>query len=368
MRKFFKKYALLLLLVSSMVTYQGTCNIDTADIVRAVENAIESLNQNSAEWQSIMNSLIADLQGLDSDLASLIRVEVQNLLDRGVAVVGAEFRCNVDFIGNRMRNALLRIKHDHFGADVVVPPLKPFVCAVVPATVDRILMPDRLNVLEFYGYDFDLDNVSLYVQEGNGTRENVSEYLDKLTHYHMTVDLSTHGVELTAQHDKFVLIHDFEEIAIVKIIQGSTEIENFYPGMRTFVPPHTRGDTEFGGNGPEVFCRVELSIIGLENNMIQSQIEMSAVETKSDWTTAEGTDTHIIYTAPSGKKIKEISGITYDQFEYLDSNITPDWFPRGSGGPVKQYEFVGDSGGVDAGTDTRVTVEYNTLTIELTAP
>ena len=66
MRTFFKKYALLLLLVSSMLTYQGTCNIDTADIVRAVDNAIESLNQNSAEWQTIMNRLLTDLQGIDS--------------------------------------------------------------------------------------------------------------------------------------------------------------------------------------------------------------------------------------------------------------------------------------------------------------
>ena len=69
-----------------------------------------------------------------------------------------------------------------------------------------------------------------------------------------------------------------------------------------------------------------------------------------------------------GKKIKEISEITYDQFEYLDTNTTLDWFARGSGGPVSHYEFVGDSEGDDAGTDTRVTVEYNRLTVELTAP
>jgi hypothetical protein len=368
MKPFLKKYALVILVVSCMVTYQGTCRIDTADIVRALDNAIESLNQNSAEWQTIVNRLLADLDGFDSDLASLIRVEVQNLLDRGVAVIGSEFRCNVDFIGNRMRNSLLRLKQDYFNSDVLVPPLAPFVCTVVPSPIDRILIPDRLSVLEFYGYDFDLDNVNLYVQESNGTRENISEYLDKSTHYHMTVDLGTSGVELTAQHDKLVLIYNFEEIAIVKIIQGSTELDSFFPGSRTFVPPHTRGDTEFAGHGPEVTCRVELSIIGLENNMIQSRIEMSAVETGGDLTTAEGTDTHIIYTAPPGKKIKEISGITYDQFEYLDSNTTLDWFARGSGGPVSHYEFVGDSEGVDAGTDTRVTVEYNRLTVELTAP
>jgi len=356
-----------MVVLSSMVTYQGTCNIDTADIVRAINNAIAALNQNSSEWQDIMNGLIADLEGLDSELASLIRVEVQDMLNRGIAVLGAEFRCNVDFVGNRMRNALIRIKNKNFGTDDVVPPLAPYVCNVDPATVDRFLIPDRLNVLEFFGYDFDLDDVRLYLEEGNGGRQNITNYLDKPTHYHMTVDLSAEGVPLTAQHNKFVLIHGFEEISIVKIIQGTTDIEYVSPGYRTFVPPHTRGDEEFGGNGPQVRCRVRLSVIGTESNMLQSEIYMRAEETRSDWTTAEGTDTHIIYTAPAGKKIKEISCVPYDEFEYTDDNLQMDWFARGSGGPVKQYEFMGDTEGIDAGSDTGVTVQYNTIPIELTA-
>lgn len=102
--------------------------------------------------------------------------------------------------------------------------------------------------------------------------------------------------------------------------------------------------------------------------MLQSEIYMKAEETRSDWTTAEGTDTHIIYTAPAGKKIKEISCITYDEFEYLDDNIDVDWFPRGSGGPVKQYEFMGDTEGDDAESGTGLTVQYNAIPLELTAP
>ncbi len=117
----------------------------------------------------------------------------------------------------------------------------------------------------------------------------------------MTVDLSAGGVQLTAQHNKFVLIHGFEEISIVTIIQGTTEIEYVSPGYRTFVPPHTRGDEEFGGNGPRVLCRVRLSVIGIQNNILQSEIYMKAEETRPDGSTAEGTDTHVVYTAPAGK-------------------------------------------------------------------
>ncbi len=53
-----RKCALIMVVLSSMITYQGTCNIDTADIVRAINNAIAALNQNSSEWQDIMNGLI----------------------------------------------------------------------------------------------------------------------------------------------------------------------------------------------------------------------------------------------------------------------------------------------------------------------
>ncbi len=67
------------------------------------------------------------------------------------------------------------------------------------------------------------------------------------------------------------------------------------------------------------------------------------------------------------EKIKEIACITYDEFEYLDDNTQMDWFARGSGGPVKRYEFVGNSDGADAGTDTGVTVQYNTIPVELAA-
>ena len=86
------------------------------------------------------------------------------MMNRGIAVLGVEFHCNVDSVGNHMRNALIRIKNKHFGSDGTVPPLTPYVCNVVPETVDRFLTPGRLNVLEFFGYDFDLKDIRLYLE------------------------------------------------------------------------------------------------------------------------------------------------------------------------------------------------------------
>lgn len=345
------------------------CDINSAvtRITRTIDNAINTLNQNSSEWQDIMNRLAAQLQGIDDQLAQLIEVEVQNLLERGIAVIGTEFRCNVDFIGYRMRDALIRIKSEYLGYDVALDPLKPYICEVVPTSVDRILIPDRLDVLEFFGYDFDLEDVKLYVENSNGGRTNVSQHLVKPTHYHMTVSLGPDGVELSSQNNKFVLTCGYEDLSYVKITQGSTETDTILPGKRTYKPPHTRGDQEYKGDGPEVFCRVELSIINF-NTQVMAEIYMKAEQTKADWTTAEGTDSYILYTAPAGKEIKQILCPAYDQITYLDSNVTQDVFERGIGGPVLRYKFSGDTEGNDAGTNTGVIVEYNPIQVELEAP
>lgn len=360
---------IIMLSLALSITFLFACNMGSSvnKITRAIDNAIDALNQNSSEWQDIMNRLLTQLQGIDDELAELIEVDVQNLLDRGVAVIGTEFRCNVDFIGNRMRDALLRIKTEHLHQNVAVDPLKPYICEVVPSSVDRILIPDRLDMLEFYGYDFNLDDVKLYVEQRNGGRTNVSQYLVKPTHYHMTVSLGPDGVPLTSQSNKFVLTCGFEDLSYVKIIQGTTDIDTIVPGKRTFVPPHTRGDRDFNGYGPEIICRVQLSILNF-NTEVWAEIYMKAAQTTHDWTTAEGTDTFLLYTAPVGKEIKEILCPTNDQISYLDSNINQDVFERGVGGPVLRYKFTGDTDGDEAGTETKVIVEFNPIQVELEAP
>jgi len=371
--RYFKKYRSICMIAFMLLTSTTfySCDIDSAvnKITKAIDNAVSELNQNSSEWQDIMDDLILELGGIDDSLSSLISNDVQNLLDRGVAVVGSEFRCNVDFIGNRMRNALLRIEKEYLNSSTIAPELKPYVCDAVPSSVERIEIGDTVNTLEFFGYDFDLSGLKLYVEKSNGTREDVTSYLVKPTHYQMTVDLGTEGLELTSQDDKFVLAYlanEFSELSLIKIIQGTTKMDSVSPGSRTFIPPHTNGDVNFSSS-PAITCRVNLSILGVDQDQLWSSIYMKALETGSDLTTLEGTDTHLIYTAPSGKQIKEISCLTIDNLpDYTDTDTEKDYFERGSGGPVERYEIVGQADGSDAGA-TQVIVEYNTIPIELEA-
>jgi hypothetical protein len=225
--------------------------------------------------------------------------------------------------------------------------------------VDRIAPP---VIVEYFGYDFDLLCRKLYLEQLDGTRTDITYALDMLTHYHMTVNLSL--VAITSQDVRFVLTCDemrrSEVVSSLGIIQDSTEEEELFLGEDTYTPPHTRGDMEFNGNGPKVWCEVSIAPI---NNATQLQLRiwMKAEETRSDWTTAEGTSYDIIFTAEPGKQIKQILTATNDSYYYIDDDHLPDEFLGNSAGLVNKYIFVGDTAGDDAGIDTKVAIFYNPI-------
>ena len=71
----------------------------TGAIKTAIDNAITKLEKTSNDWEAIMNELLRELDRLPGQVSSIIKVDVQNLLDRGIASAGEEFRCNMDIIG-----------------------------------------------------------------------------------------------------------------------------------------------------------------------------------------------------------------------------------------------------------------------------
>ena len=183
----------------------------------------------------------------------------------------------------------------------------------------------------------------------NGTSHNITNYLSKPSHYLMTLNVAASNFPFSYRSEEVIIDSLNEELSSLAVIQNyQTKIVT--PGTRIFIPPHTNGDKEYSGNGPKVTCWVRLSLIN-NNTQVQSKIYMHARETKSDWTTASGTDSHIIYTAPTGKRISRIVTSPYDSITYTDTNHGVDTFPRGNGGPVRQFEFIGDTSGDDAGTD-----------------
>jgi hypothetical protein len=149
---------------------------------------------------------------------------------------------------------------------------------------------------------------------------------------------------------------------ICEIVTEDTRIGG---NIEVYHPPLTKGDTEFGGNGPDVIVRVTMFV---ENNAVKARIYMRAEETKNDHSTAEGYTTVTLYEPDPGYEILRIIGNTFSEETYRDNDHGADVFTQPSSEPVYQFEVIGDTSGKDIGQqdgDTGVTVEFNDIDVEL---
>lgn len=125
-----------------------------------------------------------------------------------------------------------------------------------------------------------------------------------------------------------------------------------------FIPPHVGGDREYKGHGPAVFMNVSLSV--RNGNQIWTTVTMDAIETKSDWTRAQGTASYLLYASTS--PIQNLLGPTDFEHHYIDTNHDFDRFSFSSGNLVKALVYMGDTRGSEAGTRTGVQVYFHPIT------
>lgn len=334
----------------------------TGDTIAALDNAIDTLDRNSASWQAVLQDTTSKLT---KDAQSTVRNEVSDLLNRSVAATGGELRCNMDFVGARVRQALARIRARLLHQEV--PPVEPALCQVVPAAVDMTLDPGRRTKLEFFGYDFDTTPIKVTLHEGSNKR-NVTSELDRLTHYHMTLNLGGNGVPLSKSSDRLTLEWQNRTISSIAVIQPTTPVcreKDHTEPPRTylsFTPPHTRGDKDFFGHGPEVWANARWINEGTHVNF---RLWMKAQETKKDWSTAEGERVIQYYTAPPGWRIDRIVSGMESTAHYIDTDHSDDRLGGGPNGPVKEFVFRGDRRGDEAGSHTGVDVTFNPLVLKL---
>jgi hypothetical protein len=331
----------------------------TETVTSSLDNAIGNLNANSANYQEILQKLIAELP---SEVQSTITNEVSNLLNRTIAAAGAEVRCDVDFFRIRVQQALQRIRAKFMKQNL--PPYEPQFCDVVPLAIDMNLPAERRPKLEFYGYDFDMAKIQVVLVDG-ANQIDVSNKLDQPTHYHMTLNLGSNGVPLTTNSSRIILRWNNRDISSVSVIQKApvicqTSFFQFQPDRISYMPPYTRGDKEFDGNGPNIYSNVNLINLG---NQLIARIYMKAVETSSDWTTAEGTKDFVIYTADPGRRIEAVVTAGSASYSYTDNNHDMDEFP--GAGPVRKYSFMGDGSGDDVGYHTRVEIDFTNIRVQL---
>ncbi len=173
-------------------------------------------------------------------------------------------------------------------------------------------------------------------------------------------------------------------VATVGWADQETRTVSIGAGSLTFRPPHTRGDKEFKGHGPNIKADFVVSV-SEDRKKIMAKIYMKAEEwdsdeddrPQSDYTTAEGRKDDFELHTVSGEGWQIVSfdrpgvfGQTWEVAEsygYIDDDEEVDSFPGNRA--VVTWNFTGDTHGDDAGVKTGVRLDYPAFrVIERRAP
>jgi hypothetical protein len=248
----------------------GPGGTTTEQAIEAIQSAIDSLNANSAAWQSTLNNLAAQLKANAQDL---LANDVTNLMQRGIATAGVELRCNADFIGARMKSALqgilAQLKHEP-----APPQPPPAICQVSPISLD---MGNRPREIDFFGYDFDKGSVLVFLTHAGGEIP-IDSAVSHPSHYLMTIDTSagTSAPLCNLENRRIVLRSNGAELSSVGIARKICPAAPPPPPQATHAPildenQHCDGglfgcrdDRRLGGPCTAGFHRAQCSVVKLE--------------------------------------------------------------------------------------------------------
>jgi len=371
-------------------------NTPTQRAAAAIDGAIAQITNQSSQWQAVLQNTVAQLT---DQAQSTIRNEVQNLLDRTVAVTIANFQCGiVDFLSTRVIEHLQAIKAHVLGQPV--PTRHPTFCQPVPSSVDvNLVKSNRPDHVDFFGYDFDTTpGIKVYLESTNGSRVDVTSKLIMNTAFQVTVPFGANGVQLTSQSKAIRLNWSGTDYGSIAVLQPSIPLciesavsSNTFGKTTSFIPALIAGDSDFwqGGNvfnGPSPL-QVGLTVTTtVTQHAVTASIGMRAAELTGDTTTVSGETTNVLYQAPLGGRIESViaGGGSFAWSTPATGKVFGDTTQRMTNGPDKVVTTVdiggftggpitfpggrGSDPGHAAGTTAGVEVTWNSLTVKVLQP
>lgn len=345
----------------------------TNDVVAAIDSAISDLNANSAQFQDILSQLLDELP---ENTAASTRASIENVVGNATGLAQENFQCALDSVGIRARKLLERIRQEILHQEVgPMPP--PLICQITPAVVDLKLDPDTWEEINITGYGFrDVDESGNHLDykmvQTDGTLSSSLSSTGKIatsSYYRMTIDLSgetkvalLYDVNRLAAFWNNEMLPDQGEI-IVQPWEASQRTRVMNLGTTSFVPPHTAGDKDFHTDDDEPTSLTVTAKLIVSPEQIVGEVYMHAREDGGDHTTVSGTTRQVLYTADDGYKILSVnpSGDTS-----IDRDITSHGMhriARPGGEAANEVRVWVDRSGDEAGSYTRVEVEWKTVTI-----
>ncbi len=356
---------------------RGIVQETTDRTLPVLDSAIDRLDSQSSDWQVVMQDTVDQLT---RDGQSTIANEVRSVMTHGIATGGVELRCDADFMRVRMQQDLERIKAKLLGQ--TVDPRNPAFCQVDPLSVDVALVEtNRLKTLVLYGYDLDTKEVKAYMG-----KEDVSKYLDRPTHYHMTLNLTGIGSDKLRANDKLVFRWAKEELASVAITKPVAQPckilpDYSYPQTIDLIPEKVKnsGDLDFQSHGPKVTIQAKYVTqggpgVGAQTQGLGTKVDIVVSMRAEEWENgaraydySHGFITKTIskaYEAKSGYVIQRIKGAAETNFSYVDNNWGMDGKFTGQG-PVDRVECYGDNEGADVGSRTQCKIFFKKIEVDL---
>ena len=191
-----------------------------AETNMTVNNLIDTLDDAPDQWEDTMTEIIHTLEGSTSNVASHLADEVSGLMSEArintqyvSASVGAEFRCNVDFLSTKAGDTV-----DQFIGRTLIGRLKsifsgetpeeeniptPWICQIIPDQIDLISLGDEAifetAVVKLSGYNFVEENKPIaYIVDGDGEKVESVDLGSPFLNSSYQIQLNIQGIDLSS--------------------------------------------------------------------------------------------------------------------------------------------------------------------------
>ncbi|WP_282088641.1 hypothetical protein [Aquimarina algiphila] len=179
----------------------SSCNNDIDKGINALDKAIIQIKQDSDNWR---NHIAMMQKNLTTDVKDIIGNDIQLLMNNSIGMIGVELKCQTDFSTQRVTRELKRMKIKLLGIKLKDysddykevleknPELKesfmsdPHVCHPSLTQWDRA---KNIEKIDYYGYDFFVNNIIAEAELDNKTTINISKYISLPSKYILTLNI-----------------------------------------------------------------------------------------------------------------------------------------------------------------------------------
>jgi hypothetical protein len=264
----------------------------------ALEEAAIALASSDADYRMVLGTTLDRLpRGSENPALT----EITSFLERAPNP-GPDFRCSPDFMLDRARRELRRVK------DVLLNlgprPVEPQVCYTAPVALD---MSRAQRALEIYGFDFDQVPLEVFTSSREGFFADVSFALDVHDNHHATLMLGANGPQLARDTDALVVAWGHLVRYSIPVIQRRTPlcdstIEEVEPGkLISYAPFPIAHDARWSGPEARVLANVALAY---ESNKIDATMCLTAVSS----TNISGCAAEYPHTSQAERSIEHVFG------------------------------------------------------------